>query len=242
MNIIIIQARLNSSRLPKKITNNLGNISVIDHVVKRAKRSKEFDKVVIAVPNNEKEDISKSLQDKTIEIFQGSENDVLSRYYECAKYYSANTICRITSDCPLIDWRLIDKCHEHFKRLGKEIYVANTCPPPSTFPDGMDVEVFSMNMLRTAHIEEKKKKYREHVTFQFWKNENYKSYQLEYLKDISELRLTLDYAEDYIRLNKFIKKFSPNAEDISLEKILTNLEESGLYNEFKKNHLRNLGW
>ncbi len=242
MNLIIIQARLNSTRLPKKITYSLGNISVIEHVINRAKRSKKFNKVVIAVPENEKNQISKSINDKNIEIFEGSENDVLARYYKCAEYYSAETICRITSDCPLIDWRIIDQCFEQYLRLGKNSYVANTCPPPSTYPDGMDVEIFSMDMLKNAYKKETINENREHVTFQFWKDKNYSSYQVDYPSNISELRLTLDYNEDYIRLKKFAEEFSPNGEDISLNEILKKLNESGTYNSFKKDHLRNSGW
>jgi len=242
MNIIIIQARLNSTRLPKKITYELGNISVIDHVISRAQRAKEFDKVVVAVPKNEKSIIAKSISNKNIEIFEGSETDVLARYYECAKYFLAKNICRITSDCPLIDWRVIDSCFKQYKKLGEDLYVANTCPPPSTFPDGMDVEIFPMTMLEKAHNEEMTRENREHVTFQFWKNKDYKSYQMNYSKDISELRLTLDYNDDLVRLKNFIDKYSPNGEDISLEQILDNIERSDLYSEFSQNHLRNSGW
>lgn len=242
MNIIIIQARLKSTRLPKKITFELGKISAIDHVIIRTQRSKEFDKVVIAVPKGEKSEIAKSISNKNIEIFEGSESDVLARYYECAKYFSAKNICRITSDCPLIDWRIIDLCFKQYNKLGENLYIANTCPPPSTFPDGMDVEIFPMTMLEKAHMNETNKENREHVTFQFWKNKNYNSYQINYSKNISALRLTLDYDEDLYRLRDFINRFSPNGEDISLETILKNLQKNGLYNEFCQNHLRNSGW
>ena len=99
-----------------------------------------------------------------------------------------------------------------------------------------------MTMLEKAHNEEMNRENREHVTFQFWKNEDYKSYQMNYSKDISELRLTLDYNDDLVRLKNFIDKYSPNGEDISLEQILDKIERSGLYSEFSQNHLRNSGW
>ena len=88
MNLLIIQARLNSTRLPKKILYKLGNITVLDHVIVRAKRSKHFDKIVVAVPHGDKEEITKGIKDKSIEIFSGSENDVMSRYYKCSQKYS----------------------------------------------------------------------------------------------------------------------------------------------------------
>ena len=79
MNLLIIQARLNSTRLPKKILFKLGNITVLDHVIIRAKKSKYFGKIVVAVPDGDKEEIIKGISDKSIEIFSGSENDVMSR-------------------------------------------------------------------------------------------------------------------------------------------------------------------
>ena len=154
MNLLIIQARLNSTRLPKKILLKLGNITVLDHVIIRAKQSKYFDKIVVAVPHGDKEEIIKGIRDKSIEIFSGSENDVMSRYYKCSQKYSAKTICRVTSDCPFLDWRILDECYEKYTELDNKYYVANTCPPPSTYPDGMDVEIFPMEMLETAYLNE----------------------------------------------------------------------------------------
>ncbi len=242
MNVLIIQARLNSTRMPKKILYKLGNITVLDHVIKRAKKSKYFSKIVIAVPEGDEEEIKEGINDKSIEIFSGSENDVMSRYYECANNYSARTICRITSDCPFLDWRILDRCYEKYTELDNKYYVANTCPPPSTYPDGMDVEIFSMNMLKKAYENETLQENREHVTFQFWKSNEYKSYQVDNTEDLSDLRFTIDYNEDYLRLKNIAENFCPNGEDLSLNTIVSLLEENGCLDEFKQSHLRNSGW
>ena len=242
MNLLIIQARLNSTRMPKKILYKLGNITVLDHVIKRAKKSRYFNKVIIAVPFGEENIIREGIYHKNIDIFSGSENDVISRYFECANEYSAKTICRITADCPFLDWRILDRCYEKYIELDCEYYVANTCPPPSTFPDGMDVEIFSMDNLKKAHNDETLAENREHVTFQFWKNNEYKSYQINNSKDISDLRFTIDYSEDYLRLNNFAEKFCPNGEDLSLNTIVSLLEENEEMDEFRKPDLRNAGW
>ena len=242
MNVLIIQARVNSTRMPKKILYKLGNITVLDHVIKRAKKSKYFKKLVIAVPFGDENKISEGIDNKNIDIFSGSENDVMSRYFECASKYSAKTICRITSDCPFLDWRILDRCYEKYIELGGEYYVANTCPPPSTFPDGMDVEIFSMDMLKKANKEETLLENREHVTFQFWKDNQYKSYQFNNTKDLSDLRFTIDYNEDYLRLKHFAEKFCPNGEDLSLNTIISLLKQNEYIDEFKQAHLRNSGW
>ena len=242
MSILIIQARLNSTRMPKKILYKLGNITVLDHVIKSVKWSKNFNKVVIAVPFGEENTIKEAIYHKDIDIFSGSEIDVLSRYFECANKFSAKIVCRITADCPFLDWRILDKCYEKYIELDCDYYVANTCPPPSTYPDGMDVEIFSMNYLEKAHNDETLSENREHVTFQFWKNKEYKSYQMNNSKDLSDLRFTIDYVEDYLRLKGFAEKFCPNGEDLSLNKIVSLLEKNGELEEFRKPDLRNSGW
>ena len=84
MNTVIVQARLTSTRLPKKILRKLGNISVLDHVLLRVKRSKYFNNVVVAVPHGQEAEIRKNINNR-VNFFSGSEDDVLGRYYECAK-------------------------------------------------------------------------------------------------------------------------------------------------------------
>ena len=86
MNLIIIQARLGSTRLPKKILKKLGNISILEHVVQRALRSKIADKIILAIPDDlDALMIEDCVRPYPISIFKGSENDVLSRYYFATK-------------------------------------------------------------------------------------------------------------------------------------------------------------
>ena len=242
MNIVIIQARLTSTRLPKKILRKLGNITVLDHVIFRVKRSKYFRNVVVAVPNGQDDEIKNNIFSKQVNFFSGSESDVLGRYYECARQNKSKVICRITSDCPLIDWRIIDETYERFIDLGGNCYVANTCPPPSKYPDGMDVEIFPFSMLRTANENETSASSREHVTFQFWKKSEYESFLINSKEDLSDLRLTLDYESDFYNLNKFINKFCPNGEDLSMNEIISIIKRNNILDSFRKPELRNKGW
>lgn len=242
MNTVIIQARLTSTRLPKKILRKLGNISVLDHVLMRVKRSKYFKNIVVAVPNGQENEIKNNIVSKQVDFFSGSENDVLNRFYKCAKKNKSKVICRITSDCPLIDWRIIDASYERFKDLGGKCYVANTCPPPSKFPDGMDVEIFPFSMLDTANKKETDKSFREHVTFQFWKKSEYASYLINSKEDYSDLRLTLDYELDFNNLSKFINEFCPNGEDLSMDEIISIIKKNNTLDFFRNSELRNKGW
>ena len=148
--VAIIQARLTSTRLPKKILALIGNKTLLQHCVDNVRKSLWVDDVVVASPHY-------------IPVyfdahrFIGSENDVLDRYYQCAKEHSGEIIVRITSDCPFVDPDIIDQAIEYYLRTDHK-YV---CFAPV---DGLDTEVFSFKMLEEAWKETKDPYDREHVT------------------------------------------------------------------------------
>ena len=106
----IIQARMGSSRLPKKVLMKMGNHIMLKYMIDRVTKSKLIEKIVVATSVNELDDeIEKFCISNNINCFRGSENDVLDRYYMAAKKYKSTTIVRLTADCPLIDPEIIDK-------------------------------------------------------------------------------------------------------------------------------------
>ena len=138
---VIIQARLTSSRFPNKILEKIGNYTLIDYLIDRIKSCKEVDKVILAVPNNKKNKIiSKKIKNNNL-IFYGNENDVLDRFYKAAKKHRIKVIVRICGDCPFVDPVLIDQTLRNFRKNSYD-YISNTIKP--TFPDGLDIEVFSL--------------------------------------------------------------------------------------------------
>lgn len=146
---LIIQARLNSSRFPNKILETIGGRTILETVVSRCHEAKLVDKVVLAMPENPMCCLNE-------EIFIGSNENVLDRYYQCARYYNFDVIVRITADCPLTLPFEIDRCVDYF--LSNQIdYVTNR----PAMPDGFDVEVFSFLALEKAWSEFKTD---EHVT------------------------------------------------------------------------------
>jgi len=148
--VAIIQARLTSTRLPKKILKNIGGKSVLRHCVDNVNKAISLTDVVVASPHVIPEWFN-------AKRFIGSESDVLDRYYKCAKANYADVVVRITADCPFIDPDVIDEAVRYYFKTD----FGYVCYAPI---DGLDVEVFSFKLLEEAWKNAKDKYDREHVT------------------------------------------------------------------------------
>lgn len=158
----IIQARMSSTRLPNKTLMRVKGRPLLWHLLERVKKSKKLDRVVIATTFNPRDSLILDFaRDYGVEAFQGSEDDVLGRFYKVAKKIKADVIVRITPDCPLACPEIIDRVVSEFKKGGYD-YVTNTLV--YTYPDGCDVEVFSFRALEKAWEECMDPAEREHVT------------------------------------------------------------------------------
>ena len=206
--LAIIQARFNSTRFPGKVIQKIDNKTILEILIKRLSKSKYISKIIVACSKNPKDktilDICKKLG---VNYFTGSENDVLDRFYKAAKKYKGVNIVRITADCPLLDYQIVDDVISNFF-LKKVDYASNIHPP--TFPDGLDVEVFKFSALKEAYIKTGQSTEREHVTPFIINNKKFKKFNLKNYKDYSFLRLTLDEKEDFILIKKIINNFKGN--------------------------------
>lgn len=193
----IVQARMGSIRLPGKVLIDIQGKPLLAHVIDRIREAKLIDQIVIATTDNEKDRaIVEFAQSQGISYYIGSEEDVLDRFYQAAKEYGANIIIRITPDDPFKDPEVIDKVGGYYlSHKGKYDYVSNTIKP--TYPEGLDVEVFSFGALEKAWREAKKSSDREHVTPYIWNHpEIFKLANVENDADLSHLRWTLDNKAD----------------------------------------------
>ena len=200
--IAIIQARLNSSRLPKKVLRNIEHKPMIWHVVKRVSVAKKINKVIIATSNKPNDNrIEKFANENKIEIFRGSEVNCLDRYYRAARKFKAVNIIRITADCPLICPEIIDQVASEYLKGGYD-YVSNTLV--YTFPDGCDVEFFSFNALKKAWKQCKNPIEREHVTSYIKNSGKFKLKNVASQRPINphDYKWSVDNIEDL----KFVKK------------------------------------
>ena len=213
----IIQARMGSSRLPGKVLMKSGNgMPLLYHVINQLRHCSKVKNLVIATTTNQEDDeIEKFADNNSVNVFRGSEKDVLDRYFQCAKKYSFSTIVRITSDCPLIDPQVVDKVIERFFS-GNYDYATNTLI--RTFPMGTDVEVFSFSALETAWKNAQLPSEREHVTPHLRNKGNFKTINVENDTNISNLRLTVDRIEDFELIKEILNNISTNP--IHLEDIL----------------------
>jgi len=212
MNIsIIIQARMNSSRLPGKVMKKINGIPIIELIYKRLKKLKVKKKIIVATSNHPTNKILiEFLKKKKINYYLGSEDDVLSRFYQTAKKYNSKIIVRITADCPLVDITIIKKFIDEFNNNDVE-YLSN-CNPWS-YPDGLDVEIFNFNLLQRANrYASKAQKKNGGVLISYLKdNPDIKKKNISCnLKNVNQYRLTVDEEIDLKLIRSIYNHFYPN--------------------------------
>lgn len=224
--VCIIQARMESGRLPGKILLDLEGKPVLLRGVDRVLESKKINQVVVATTikphDQEIADLIKNYHPR-VAVFRGSEEDLLDRYYQAAKEFKAGIIIRITSDCPLIDSEVLDKVINVFLQSGEDIdYVANILIK-RTYPRGLDVEVFSFNVLEKMwrEIKREEKYYREHVTSFIRGNPDlFKCKNITHDIDYSFHRWTLDVEEDYGLIKIIYQELYPKNPNFKMKEII----------------------
>ena len=212
--VLVTQARTGSTRLPGKVLMEVDKVPLLKIHLDRLKKSKNVDKIIVATTVNSQDNIIEELVSKWgYEVYRGSENDVLDRYYQAVKNINPMWIVRVTSDCPLIDPLLVDKVIE-FTQANNKDYGSNVID--ETFPDGQDVEVFKYTTLQTAWKDAKKVSEREHVTPYIRNNSNLKGMSIfssvSYTNkiDYSKVRMTVDEQRDFELIYKIVSVLGIN--------------------------------
>lgn len=236
----IIQARMGSSRLPGKVMMCADkNNPILFSVIKQIEKSKFLEKIVVATTDLEDDDVLENFVKKIgLSYFRGSSDDVLDRYYNCAKKFSFSSIVRITGDCPLNDYQVVDEVIEKFLS-GKYDYVTNA--RPTTFPYGMSVEVFSFNALKDAWKNSKKPSEREHVTpYMYNHPEKFCLSNVKCHKNFSKIRLMVDRKNDFELVKEVFLKIKNRPILLNDIKKLFNQEPELL--NMNKDYLPNEGY
>ncbi|MHB9010497.1 MAG: cytidylyltransferase domain-containing protein [Carboxydocellales bacterium] len=196
--VCIVQARTGSTRLPGKVLRIVKGKSLLEHLVDRLQQCKKINQIVLATTDKESDQAIVDIAQKLgVGWFQGSEEDVLSRYLGAAQAYEADIIVRVTSDCPLIDPETIDQVVDLYIKSNVD-YASNTIE--RTYPRGLDTEAFSLEALYKADALAGVGPYREHVTLIMYRHpETFTLTNLTAPAGLSrsDLRLCVDTQEDF---------------------------------------------
>ena len=205
--VAIVQARMGSTRLPNKVMKPIGGVPMIELLLARLARTKRLDQIVLATSTDERnQPLVDHVQNIGYVCVRGSENDVLQRYLDAAIQVDADVLVRITGDCPLVDPVLVDRAIDAF--FSQEVdYLSNSSP--ATFPDGLDIEVFTMGALKRAARESEDPFDHEHVTPYLRKPGLFKTGVLTNDEDLSSLRWTVDEPADFEVISEVFKHFAP---------------------------------
>jgi spore coat polysaccharide biosynthesis protein SpsF len=208
--VTIIQARMTSSRLPEKVLADICGKPSLQIMLERISMSTSVGKVVVATTINTSDDPIVNLCNKLgYKTFRGDEFDVLGRVLQAAEAESAEVVVRLTADCPMIDPDVIDEVVTAFS-INNHDYLSNTIE--RTYPDGLDVEVMSINTLREAHKKAVAPFLREHVTPYISGKRpdlgagDFRIDQIRFAADFSHIRWTLDTKEDLQRIRSLVSK------------------------------------
>jgi spore coat polysaccharide biosynthesis protein SpsF (cytidylyltransferase family) len=211
--LAITQARLGSTRLPGKVLKKVGDQTLLQCHLSRIQKATRISQLVVAT-TVEQEDAAVEQEAKRcgLEVYRGSVNDVLDRFYQAAAPRTPDYVVRLTSDCPLIDPELIDKVVAFVISENLD-YASNTLR--LTYPDGLDVEVLRFSSLERAWKEATLLSEREHVTPYIYKNSTFhgktlfKAGNYEEGDNLGDLRITVDEPADFEVLSFLLEKLGP---------------------------------
>jgi glutamate-1-semialdehyde 2,1-aminomutase len=198
---------MGSTRLPNKVMKKIIDKPMIQLLLERLSKSKEINEIIVATSDDKINDtLDEFVKSLGYSCTRGSENDVLGRFYYAAKENSADVVVRITGDCPLVDPALVDQVIQKYKTARVD-YMSNTSPP--TYPDGLDVEVFSFNALSKAQAETNSAFDREHVTPYLRNGDVFTKDSVNYKQDLSSFRWTVDEPDDLDVVTSVFEYFHP---------------------------------
>jgi len=218
----IIQARMSSTRLPGKVLLDIAGHPMLWHVVRRARKARLVDRVVVATSDRPEDDsIEAFCRQGHVDCFRGDESDVLDRFYGAARAFHAQVVVRLTADCPMLDPGVIDRVVAAYRRGGFD-YVSNSVD--RTYPDGLDTEVFSFVALERAWREARWTSEREHVTPYIWKHpELFRVSAVRQEVDLSAVRWTVDEVADLEFARAAYRHFGTR--DFGMQEMLALLRE-----------------
>lgn len=216
--VATIEARMTSSRLPGKMRLPLAGEPVLGVLIDRLKLVPELDRIVLATTINVADDVLDEIATgRGVDVFRGSEEDVLGRVRGALDSVKGEICVEITGDCPLVDPAIVSAMIAEFRATrGVNAYVANTTGPSLGAPHGLDVQVFEANALRQIEEQFRDPQAREHVSLPFYRDGDSSPWQPRFVAFFPDtvsrsVWLSLDYPEDYALVSDVHETLKNNA-------------------------------
>jgi len=229
--VLIIQARMNSERFPNKVVSDLSGSPLIERILQRVKNVKKIGKIIVEKTKKKEDDILvKIAKSNKVEVFRGSENDLVDRYYQAIRGKNVSHILRLPADNPIPDPTEYNRLINYHLKTNND-FSSNICNfMKNGYPDGFGVEIFTANSLKRIWRNEKRKKFREHITLNFYdykKNKknskfNFKIGTVKCPKKISRPKLVFDvnYYKDYIFIKQIYEYFLPQKKNFTASDVV----------------------
>lgn len=239
--VVIIQARVDSKRLPRKVLSDIKGKPMLWHIINRIKKMKHDHIVVATTTRNIDDEIVRIAKKSGVKVFRGKTNDVLDRFFRAALRFKATVIVRITADCPLIDPYESEKVVSKFF-TGKYDYVSNDS---KTYPNGLDTECFSFDALKKAWNEAKLKSEREHVTPYIWKNSS--KFKIGIVHNntktaLNHLKWSVDHPDDLDFVRQIYSRLYINLRIFVMKDVLNLLKKEPKLAKINTKHKQNEGY
>ena len=217
---------MNSERFPNKVVSDLSGSPLIERILQRVKKVKKIGKIIVATTRKKEDDIlAKIAKSNKVEVFRGSENDLVDRYYQAVRGKNVGHILRLPADNPIPDPTEYNRLINYHLKTNND-FSSNICNfMKNGYPDGFGVEIFTANSLKRIWRNEKRKKFREHITLNFYdykKNKknskfNFKIGTVKCPKKISRPKLIFDvnYYKDYLFIKQIYEYFLPQKKNFT---------------------------
>ncbi len=241
MIVALLQARYSSTRLPGKVLKPILGQPMLARQIERLRRARACQTLVVATSDHPEDSaIAELCRSLGVACHRGSLTDVLDRMYQAALPYSPSHVVRLTGDCPLADWTVIDRVVD-LAMEGDYDYASNTIPP--TFPDGLDVEVMRFQSMQTAWREATLPSEREHVCpFLHTRPERFRLGNLSNPQDLSGLRWTVDEPADFDFVSAVYEALYPGNSAFTTADILDLTRRAPELSGINQGYLRNEGY
>ena len=225
LNLVVLQARMSSTRLPGKVMTQINGHPMIYWEISRISKAKLVNKIVVAISDQSSDDVLADYLDSIHqEYIRGSLDNVLSRYVKAEENYNPSAIIRLTADCPLVMPELIDQYLEIFHKKDFE-YLSNTLE--LSYPDGLDIEIIAPGVFKKLLEFNLSKEEKEHVTLGIYsRKDKFRVYNVSNKFNISQFRWTVDTSNDLIFVKSIYAHFESKEINFTFEDVLKFVKEN----------------